>query len=144
MALKSISEAQHAQKKFDQAAKNLRKFFEISPSNWVRDSSNAFYRMTFLENCSTKQDRLEEAAKLKAGFSEAALSIDTLFESLTHSSKWLRDDSTASWTAIEENIDRLKTGMKFAVPQSKPGGKDLCPSCKRVPSTGRWLFSCAI
>jgi hypothetical protein len=119
LALTYISDAQRAQKKFIAANANLMKLADISANNRGRDSSMAVYQTT----------------------------MDPLSESLTHSFKWLRDESTAFCIAMEDNLERLKNSMKSTFPESKAGNslegrdKELCPNYKRGASIGQLSFS---
>jgi hypothetical protein len=119
MALRYISDAQRDQKEFDAATANLSKLAFISASNLGRDSSMTVYQRT----------------------------MDPLSESLTHSFKWLRDESTAFCIAMEDNLERLENSMKSTFPESKPGNslegrdKESCPNCKRGASIGQ--LSCS-
>jgi hypothetical protein len=119
LALTYISDAQRAQKKFNAANANLTKLADISASNRGRDSSMAVYQST----------------------------MDPLSESLTHSFKWLRDESTAFCTAMEDNLECPKNSVKSTFPESKPGNslggrdKELCPNCERGASIGQLSFS---
>ena len=119
LALTYISDAQRAQKKFNAANANLTKLADISASNRGRDSSMAVHQTT----------------------------MDPLSESLTHSFKWLRGESTAFCMAMEDDVERLKNSKKSTLPASKPGSslegrdKELCPNCKRGASIGQLSFS---
>lgn len=119
LALTYISDAQRAQKKFNAANANVTKLADISASNRGRDSSMVVYQST----------------------------MDPLSESLTHSFKWLRDESTAFCTAMKDNLGCPKNSVKSTFPESKPGNslggrdKELCPNCERGASIGQLSFS---
>jgi tetratricopeptide (TPR) repeat protein len=121
MALRGISDAQQAQKKFDRAEENLRKLVEISTRYWGRDSERTIYQMTNLKNCLTEQGNFQGAAKVRAEITEAALRIDIFSVFSTKSSTWPSDVAVTSSPAIEENIDHLRSSTKFSDPKSRCG-----------------------